>query len=264
MMRNGPLALVFHAVFVAFTAAPLVAVMLVSFTDKGYMAMPFSGASLRWYVALIDAPHFLDAFVTSLWLGAISASLSLLLSLPAALAISRYRFVGRDAISAALLSPLLIPHVVLGVAFLRFFTDFGINGTPAGLVAAHALIITPYCLRLCLSAANSIDERIEQAAVSLGAKRRQVFTRITLRLILPGIVSGWVLAFIHSFDEVTMSAFLASPSLMPLPVALYHRIEDSIDPSVAAMSSLLIVMAVMAMVVIDRVYGLSRVFTGSR
>ena len=264
MRTNGFLALLFHTLFVCFIAAPLVTVVLVSFTDKGFMSMPFDGASLRWYWALLEAPEFIRALQTSLVLGLVSASIALLFSLPASLAIARYRFPGRGAISSALMSPLLIPHVVLGVAFLRFFTDIGLSGSFTGMVCAHIIIIMPYALRLCLSAADGIDEALEQAAISLGATPWTVFRRITLRLMLPGVVSGWVLAFIHSFDEVTMSAFIASPSLTPLPVALYHRIEDSIDPMVASISSLLIFGAVALMVVIDRFYGLERVFVGKR
>lgn len=132
------------------------------------------------------------------------------------------------------------------------------------MVSAHIIIITPYALRLCLSSADGMDAALEQAAASLGAGPWTVFRRITLRLMLPGVVSGWVLAFIHSFDEVTMSAFIASPSLTTLPVAIYHRIEDSIDPMVASISSLLIFAAVALMLVIDRIYGLDRIFVGKR
>lgn len=264
MRQNGILALLFHTLFVCFIAAPLVAVVLVSFTDKGYMSMPFDGASLRWYWALLDAPEFARSFRTSLLLGVVSATIALLFSLPAALAIARWNFPGKGSVNAALMSPLLIPHVVLGVAFLRFFTDVGMSGTFFGMVCAHIIIIMPYALRLCLSAADGIEQALEDAAVSLGAGRWTVFRRITLRLMLPGVISGWVLAFIHSFDEVTMSAFIASPSLTPLPVAIYHRIEDSIDPMVASISSLLIFGAVGLMVVIDRIYGLDRIFVGKR
>ena len=116
MNRNGPLSLAFHGLFIAFILAPLVVVVLVSFTDKGFMAMPFDGASLRWYRAIAENPQFLDSFWVSLQLGLVSATLSALIAVPAALAIARGRFPGRDAIAAFLVSPLMIPHVVLGVA----------------------------------------------------------------------------------------------------------------------------------------------------
>lgn len=262
MRRNGPLALVFHTAFVAFIAAPLVAVGLVSFTDKAYLSMPFDGASLRWYAALLDAPAFLHAFQISLALGAASATIAIILAVPAALALSRLDFRGREAINALLLSPLLIPHVVLGVAFLRFFGGIGLYGTLVGLIMAHVVIVLPYALRLTIATASGMDPRLEQAAASLGARPFPVFRRITLPIILPGVVSGWILAFLTSFDELTMTAFLASPSTVTLPVRLYLHIEETIDPMVASVSTLLIVGALALMLVIDRVYGLDRVFVG--
>lgn len=262
MRRNGPLALMFHSIFVLFIIAPLVAVALVSFTDKAYLSMPFDGASLRWYAALLDAPAFLHAFKISLILGAASATIAIILAVPAALALSKLDFPGKAAINATLLSPLLIPHIVLGVAFLRFFSDIGLYGTLAGLIMAHVVIILPYALRLTIATATGMDPRLEQAAASLGARPFSVFRRVTLPVILPGVVSGWILAFLSSFDELTMTAFLASPSTVTLPVRLYLHIEETIDPMVASVSTLLIIGALFLMAVLDRVYGLDRVFVG--
>ena len=138
-MKNGYLALAFHTLFILFSAAPLVVVCLVAFTDKGYLSMPFDGASLRWFYAILDNPEFIDGFLFSLYLGVSSATVALMLSIPAALAISRYRFPGREGLNAFLLSPLMIPHLVLGIAFLRFFTSLDLNGTFLGVALAHTL-----------------------------------------------------------------------------------------------------------------------------
>jgi putative spermidine/putrescine transport system permease protein len=264
MSRNGPFALAFHVLFIAFICAPLVAVCLVSFTDKGYLSMPFDGASLRWYRALLQAPEFARALHASLVLGVASASIALVLAVPAALALARWQFAGREAINSALLSPMLVPHVVLGVAFLRFFTDVRLNGTMIGLVLAHVVIVLPYALRLTLAASTNLDRALEHAALSLGAPPRTAFRRITLPLILPGVASGWILAFIHSFDELTMTAFIAAPSTVTLPVRLYLHIEETIDPLVASVSTLLIVGAILIMVLLDRLYGLDRILVGKQ
>ena len=240
MNRNGPLSLAFHWLFIAFILAPLVVVVLVSFTDKGFMAMPFDGASLRWYRTIADNPQFLASFWVSLRLGLVSATLSALIAVPAALAIARGRFPGRDAIAAFLVSPLMIPHVVLGVALLRFFSGLGLAGSFAGLVAAHLIVVTPYMVRLVTAGLAGLDPRVERAAESLGAGRATVFRRITLPLILPGVAGGWILAFITSFDELTVSLFLASPSSTPLPVRLFTYIDQMTDPLVAAVSAALI------------------------
>ncbi|WP_145144670.1 ABC transporter permease [Roseomonas gilardii] len=264
MNRNGPLSLAFHWLFIAFILAPLVVVVLVSFTDKGFMAMPFDGASLRWYRAIADNPQFLASFWVSLRLGLVSATLSALIAVPAALAIARGRFPGRDAIAAFLVSPLMIPHVVLGVALLRFFSGLGLAGSFAGLVAAHLIVVTPYMVRLVTAGLAGLDPRVERAAESLGAGRATVFRRITLPLILPGVAGGWILAFITSFDELTVSLFLASPSSTPLPVRLFTYIDQMTDPLVAAVSAALIGLTALVLVVLDRFYPIDRLLTGER
>jgi putative spermidine/putrescine transport system permease protein len=262
MSRNGPLALAFHTAFVVFMAAPILIVCVVAFTPLGYLSLPTSGLSLRWFRAILDHPEFVRAFAQSLWLAAASSLIAIMLSLPAALAIARYRFTGREAITALFMSPLMVPPVVLGIAFLRFFTTIGLSGTFIGLVASHVIIVTPFALRLVLAASYGIDQRIEHAAVSLGADAATVFRRVTLPLILPGVVSGFMLAFITSFDEVTMTVFIASPRTETLPVRLFLYIQDNIDPMVASISACLIAVTVVAMIVLDRAYGLDRLFVG--
>ena len=262
MNRNGPLALAFHTLFVIFTAAPILIVCLVAFTPEGYLSLPTRGFSLRWFRAIADYPEFIQAFKDSLLLATIASSLSIAIAVPAALAISRYQFPGRDAMSALFMAPLMVPQVVLGIAFLRFFSEIGLSGRFVGLVIAHVIVITPFALRLVLAASFGIDQRIEHAAISLGAGPATVFRRITLSLILPGIVSGWVLAFISSFDEVTMTVFIASPQTTTLPVRLLIQIQDNLDPLVASVSATLIVLTSIFLVVLDRLYGLDRLFLG--
>lgn len=262
MIRNGPLALAFHAMFIAFIVAPLAIVCVVAFTPLGYISIPTDSLSVRWFAAILDNPRFISAFLLSLALGLASSIIASALAIPAALAIARHRFPGRDAISALLLSPLMIPHIVLGVAFLRFFSTIHISGTFVGLVIGHVIVILPFALRLVLAAATGMDPAVERAAVSLGASRFTVFRRVTLPLVLPGIVSGWLLAFITSFDELTMSVFIASPSTTTLPVRMFLHIQDTIDPLVAAVSALLIAGTAVLMWVLDRLVGLERLFVG--
>jgi putative spermidine/putrescine transport system permease protein len=156
----------------------------------------------------------------------------------------------------------MIPHVVLGIAFLRFFTTIGIGGTFVGLVLSHIVIVMPFALRLVLAASTGMDRAIEHAAISLGASPFTLFRRITLPLILPGVVSGWVLAFITSFDEVTMTVFIASPSTTTLPVRMFLYIQDNIDPLVTSVSACVIAVTVLALVALDRAYGLERLLVG--
>lgn len=254
--------LLFHAGFGLFMLAPLVMVVLVSFTDKGFVSMPFDGASWRWYRAIVDAPDFIDAFWRSLALGAAAATGATLLAVPAGMAIAWHRFAGRDAMLGLLLSPLMVPHVVLGIALLRFLTQLGLSGSMIGLTAAHTVIVLPYVLRLVVAAATGFDRSIAQAAESLGASGWTVFRRIELPLILPGVAGGWLIAFINSFDELTMSIFVASAATQTLPVKMYNHIAHTIDPLLASVSTVLIVLTLVLMIVLDRFYGLDRVLSG--
>lgn len=262
MIRNGPLALAYHALFLAFIAAPLAVVIAVSFTGKGYLELPSDGLSLRWYGAILNAPEWLASFWISLGLAALSATLAVVLAIPAALAIERHRFPGREALTSLLLSPLMIPAVVLGVSFLRFLTLVGISGTFAGMVLCHVIVIMPYVVRLLLAAFAGLDRRIEQAAVSLGAGRFTVLRRVTLPLAMPGIAGGWILGFITSFDELTVTLFVASPSTTTLPVRLFNYIDQMTDPLVAAISASLILGTALLMVALDRFYRLDRLLAG--
>jgi putative spermidine/putrescine transport system permease protein len=262
MSHNGPTALLFHALFVTFVLGPILLVCAVAFTPLGYLSLPTQGLSLRWFRAIGGNPEFVDVFWSSLWLGALSASIAVALTLPCALAVARYRFPGREALVAFLQSPLMIPPAVLGIAFLRFFTEIGLGGTFVGLVLSHVVIVMPLSLRLVVAAASGMDPQLEHAAISLGASAWKSFARVTLPLVLPGVASGWVLAFITSFDEVTMTVFIASPRTTTLPVRLFLYIQDNIDPLVAAISAALIGLTFVAMLLLDRLYGLERVLVG--
>lgn len=254
--------LVFHIAFAGFMLAPLVIVVLVAFTDKGYISMPFDGASFRWFYAILSRPDFIDAFYWSVVLATASATIAALLAVPAGMAIAWYRFPGREAVLGLLLSPLMVPHIVLGIALLRFFSQIGFTGTMTGLVLAHAVAVLPYVLRLVVAAAVGFDRSIADAAETLGASRWTVFARLELPVIPPGIAGGWILAFITSFDELTISVFVAGPSTQTLPVKLYAYITNTIDPLLASVSTVMIVITLVLMLVLERFYGLDRVLGG--
>ncbi|MDN7475014.1 ABC transporter permease [Burkholderia multivorans] len=262
MQRNGFAALAFHALFVSFIVAPLAAVMLVAFTDKGYISMPFDGASLRWFRAIADNGDIVSAFWLSVRLALVAATLGVALAVPAALAIARYRFPGRGALTSFFLSPMMIPAVVLGIAFLRFLSLLHLSGSFWALVAAHVVIVLPYALRLALSSAIGLDRDAERAALSCGASRFTAFRRVVLPMIRTGVAGGWVLSFIQSFDELTMTIFVATPGTTTLPVAMYNQIAQTIDPLVTSVSAVLIVGTVLLMLLLDRLVGLDRILIG--
>jgi len=260
--KNGPLALLFNALVVSFMLAPLLIVCVVAFTPENTLTLPRHGLSLRWFKAVFEHPDFVSSFWNSLWLALGSATLSTVLAVPAGLALTRYSFRGRELINALFLSPLIIPHLVLGVALLRLSSLVGAAGSFGFLLLAHALVVTPYVLRLVLASLVGFDRSIEQAALSLGASPWRSFVRVTLPMILPGVSGGWLLAFINSFDEVTLSIFVTSPSTVTLPVRMYMYATESIDPLMAAVSALMVGLTAVAMLVLDRLYGLDKVLVG--
>lgn len=264
MTKNGPFALLFNALVISFMLAPLLIVCIVAFTPENTLTIPTTHFSLRWFKAVFAHPDFVTSFWNSLWLALASATLATLLAVPAGLAITRHSFAGRDALNALFLSPLIIPHLVLGVALLRLFSLTGASGSFFWLVLAHAVVVTPYVLRLVVAASSGADLSCEQAARSLGASDLTVFRRVTLPMILPGVSGGWLLAFINSFDEVTMSIFITAPSTVTLPVRMYMYATESIDPLMAAASALMVAFTAAVMIVLDRLYGLDKILVGSK
>lgn len=261
-MRNGPIALLWNALVVVFMLAPLVVVVVVAFTPGDTLAIPTAAPSLRWFEAIFDHPDFVRSFWISVGLAFASGTIATALSIPAGLAIARGNFAGRNFLNGLFLSPLLIPHLVLGVAILRLLTVIGGTGSFFWLLLSHVVVITPYALRLVISAVSGIDRSVEQAALSLGASNATTFRRVTVPMILPGITGGWLLAFISSFDELTMSIFVTSPSTVTLPVRMYMYASETLDPMMAAVSALMIGITTLTMVLLDRAYGLDRILVG--
>ena len=262
MQKNGPIALLFNALVITFMLAPLVIVCLVAFTPEETLTIPTTSFSLRWFNQVLHHPDFVQSFWNSLGLAVAAASISTALAVPAAIALVRYEIPGRGALQALFLSPLIIPHLVLGVAMLRMFSLVGGQGSFGWLIFAHALVVMPYTMRLVMAALIGFDRSAEHAAYSLGASNATVFKRITLPMILPGITGGWLLAFINSFDELTMSIFVVSPSTVTLPVRMYMYATESLDPMMAAVSAMIVFVTLGLMLLLDKVYGLDRILIG--
>jgi len=263
MHRNGPFALIFHTLVVTFMLAPLVIVCLVAFTSENTLSLPWKGVSLRWFAAIFEHPDFVRSFWNSVILAALSATFAVILAIPAGMAIVRYEFPGRAFLNGLFLSPLIVPHLVLGVALLRLFTLIGGTGSFEWLLLAHVIVIMPYVMRLIIAALVGADRSAEQAAQSLGAGTWTTFRRVTLPMILPGVSGGWLLAFINSFDELTMSIFVTSPQTITLPVRMYMYATESIDPMMAAVSALMIFVTAVLMLVLDKIYGLEKILVGN-
>ncbi len=248
------------ALVYAFILSPIVVVLISSLTAADYTSFPPEGWSLRWYAEIPRHPEFLEALWVSLAVAALSAGLATGLGTLAALALVRYRFRGRAVLNALFLSPLMLPTVILGVALLQFYTRAGITRTPASLVCGHLIITVPYVVRLVAACLAGLDRSLELAAMSLGATPWKTFRAVTLPLTAPGIVAGAAFAAIVSFDDVNIALFLASPRAPTLPVRIFTYIEQTFDPLVTAVCSVLILLTLAGIVVIERSIGLGRLF----
>jgi putative spermidine/putrescine transport system permease protein len=246
------------AVLFAFLLAPVLLVFPLSFSADSFMSWPPSGWSLRWYVALLADPGLMAALRNSVILAAVVTTLSLLLATPAALVIARGTFPGREAVFALLTAPLLLPTIVLGLALLIIFAGRGLIGTWVGLVLAHLLIALPYALRVLVTALGGLPAGVEDAAASLGAAPVTVFRRVTLPLMLPGVVATCAIVCLVSFDETVVSLFVVGPRLTTFPVALFRYVQARTDPLVAAAAALMVLFTLAIVLVADRAVGLRR------
>ena len=240
-----------------FLAAPIVIVVIASFNDAQVLSFPLERFSTRWYRALLTDRVLIEAFNLSIEVAAIATALSIIVGVPAAFAINRYRFPGRELVSVFLLSPLLIPLIVLGLAVLLTLAALGLRPGMGSFISMHVLITVPYVVRTVLATLERFDHALEEAALSLGADDLRTIWHITLPLIKPGIIAGGIFAFMTSFDNVPVSIFLGSAKLTTLPVKIYSQVEAyGIDPVFAAISTVVIVITLTVMLVLDRYVGL--------
>lgn len=243
-----------------FLLAPVVIVLPISFSGEAFMAFPPATWSARWYGAMFANKRMIDAFGVSLALAAVVTAVSLLIAFPAAYALTRARFPGREVLMSAFTAPLLLPTIVLGLAILIIFASMGLLGTWSGLVIGHLVITAPYALRVLATALSTLPAAVEEAAASLGASGPVVFRRVTLPLAAPGVVATAALCFLVSFDEVVISLFLSGARITTLPVEMFHHVETRADPLVAALSVALVALTLGVVLVVERSVGLGRAF----
>jgi putative spermidine/putrescine transport system permease protein len=246
-----------------FLVAPIVIIVIASFNDSQILSFPLERFSVRWYRALFNDRQLIDAFNVSVVVGAITTVLSILVGVPAAFSINRYSFRGRDLLNAFILSPLLIPLIVLGLAVLLALAALGLRPSLVGFVCMHVVITVPYIVRTVLATLERFDLTLEEVALSLGADDLRTKRYVTLPLIKPGIIAGGFFAFMTSFDNVPVSIFLGSAKLTTLPVKIYSQTEAyGIDPVFAAISTVVIVLTLLLMLLLDRYVGLDHLREG--
>jgi putative spermidine/putrescine transport system permease protein len=245
---------------------PLIVVVGMSFNPAPYIVFPPEGFSLQWYEAALANPSFIQALGLSVQIALVAMVVGLAIAIPSALAIVRTAPGIRRMVQAATLGPLIVPEVLLGLGMLLTFnTVFGVGSVGFwSIVLGHALIGMPLATQVLVAGLAGTSETLERAAWTLGASRPRAFLLVTLPQVAPSLASAALFLFIFSFDNVSISLFLSKPGQTTLPIYLYQYIEYRADPTVAAMSTVLIVIGLVVAVLLGRVGGLTQIAGRSR
>jgi putative spermidine/putrescine transport system permease protein len=241
-----------------FVLAPLLVIVAMSVSDTAFATFPPKGFTLGWYANVLQDADFLAAVSFSAVLAFAATCGAMLLGIPAAFALVRCPIPGREAARVLLLSPLIFPILVTGVALLRLFSSWGSNNTPLNLLIAHVLVTSPYVVRTVWASLLLADVSLEEAARTLGAGRWRTFRRVTMPQIAPGLVAGALFAFMISFDNYPVSMWLADAQNVPVPMLIYRLLASVFTPAVPAMSTLMILLAMVIVLVMERLVGLRR------
>jgi putative spermidine/putrescine transport system permease protein len=264
--------ILFRAVVVfvyIFILAPIAFVVLSSFGGREILAFPPTEFTLRWYENISSS--LVDGLVTSLIVAGVTVVLAVLFGTGLAMAIARGRGTYVGILKSVTAAPLALPHLAIGIAAFHASllvwdgTGLQLAGSRAGLVLAHLVIAMPYVIRAVTVGHEHFDRSIEEAALNLGASRFYTVRRVTLPTLMPGILSGALLAFLASFDDVPIALFMGGGTdSTTLPIKILQAVEFSFEPDVMAISSLLVLVTILLMVVLDRLVGLERFFGAGR
>lgn len=223
-----------------FLAGPAFFIVPVSFTTEGFIEWPPKWGSLKWYWAIVDDQQWMKAIARSLIVGFFTGVLAMAIGGPAAFFLARQRFLGKTAALAFILSPLILPRIVIAVALFYFYARLGLIGTEIGLVLGHTVLALPYVVITVMAVLKNYDRRLDQAAASLGASPPRVLWHVTMPLIKSGLVAAFLFAFVTSFDELTIAIFVSSGLATTLPKQMWDDATLKVSPLLAAVSTVLL------------------------
>ncbi|PRD40786.1 ABC transporter permease [Phyllobacterium phragmitis] len=245
--------------------APVAMILVMSFFQDEIVSFPPSGLTFHWYANAFSRSEFARGFLVSAQVALAAMIIGVPLGTAAALALSRSSIAGKGAINTLLLGPLIVPGIVAGTALYLFYLrienalDRDVVGTFAGLIAAHVLLTIPWTVRVVTASLQGLDRAAEEAAANLGARPWTVFRRITLPMLRPGIVAASMFSFIQSFENLELTLLLVGPGKTTLPVAMLNYLEFRMDPTLAAVATVQIVIVAALMLITDKFVKLSRI-----
>ena len=235
------------ALAVIYLVAPLIIVLIISFSSAPFLTFPPPGFSLQWYHNLFNNPAWSGSLITSVKILVPAALIATITGTAAAYGLVRSSFPGKTAVAALLMAPLVVPVIVTAVGIFGFFRTLGLFGTLSGLIVAHAVLTVPYVVATVSGTLIMVDRRLEQAALTLGASPWKTFRRVTLPLILPAVLSGLVFAMVVSFDELVVSLFISTPAVRPVTVEMWSNVRGAVDPTIAAVATVLFTVSLAAL-----------------
>lgn len=255
--RVGWLSKVITILVFIFLLAPLIVVIIASFSPTPLVVFPPKGISLKWYGNIFSSStNFLGGFINSIKVAVLATAIDVLLGVTAALSVSKYQFRQKELLVSFFTSPMYVPSIAFAFVLLLTFSQIGSVPGMVKILLGHMIIVMPYIVRNTLSVLAGFNWTLEDAAASLGANNVQTFFRVTLPLIKPGVVAGAMLAFLYSFDEAVLSSLLSSPKFVTLPIRIMNYMEFSFDPTLAAISTVLILMSLSLIVIMEKFFGL--------
>ncbi|WP_211453080.1 ABC transporter permease [Collimonas antrihumi] len=245
----------FNLLVLLFLLLPILVIIPLSFSDSTFLVYPIHGFSLRWYQNLVQSQEWVSAAKNSFIVAPLATVLATILGTLAAVGLNKADFHGKGLLMAVLISPMVVPVVVVGVGVYLFFAQIGLSDSYTGLILAHAALGAPFVVTTVLATLQGFNQNLVRASLSLGANPLSTFFRITLPVIAPGLISGALFAFATSFDDVVVTLFVAGPGQATLPRQMFTGIKENISPTIAALATILIVFSTCLLLVLEWIRG---------
>jgi len=257
-MKNSKILIFITVLVFIFLIGPFIMIFLTSFSSDSIMRFPPKGFTLAWYQKSLNIQMFRTTFWISLYTGLAATFTALVLGIPVAYANVKYTYKGKNVLELMFSSPAIVPGLVIGFALLRFFVYLTDIPIVIGLYLGHTAILFPYTVRVVSSSLRNFDGDIENAAVSLGSSPVHAFFAVVLPNIKSGLVAAFILAFITSFNNVPVSLFLTGPGIATLPIQMLSYMEYYYDPTISAISSIIIVFTIIVVQSAEKLLGISK------
>lgn len=262
MRADGVFVFLLKAMVIAaigFIVLPAVVVTIAAFNDKAILSFPPQELSWRWFERALTYRDFQNGMRNGAIVTAFASVIALVIGAAFAYIVDRYQFTGKATLEGFLMAPLVIPHFVVGLGFLTAAAQIGVARTFTVVIVCHVVLVLPFVIRSVYISLKNLDPRLERAAESLGAKPGRVLLTVTLPLLAPGLVCGWLFAAILSFNEFTASLFVTAQRTQTLPVAMYNYVREYADPSMAALSVIFIALTALILTLANQFLGLAKV-----